>query len=381
MISELLSGREKDFLNQVTEFCQKEIAPACEEWEKNEDLPREIFTKAGRMGLMGITAPPEYGGLGLSYVAYTLVIEEMAKYYAALALDIAAHNALCVGHLLAAGTLEQKKRCLPKLVSAEWIGAWALTEPNAGSDTGGIATNAIQTASGWELTGHKIFITQGRRADLLIVMAATGTTDKGRKEISAFLVEKKYVQPIRKIPTYGMKASDTAEIKFDKAPAELLGERGHGQECALAILDRGRIGVAALAVGIARGALEAATHYALHRKQFGKPIADFEAIQWMIADSATELDAADLMTLRAARLQDQGLRSTKESAMAKLFTSEAASRICNRALQIHGGVGYSRDYPVERFLRDAKLCEIGEGTSEIQRIVIARQILKTDHGV
>jgi len=377
MTSELLNPREQDVFKQVVEFCQKEVAPYCEQWEKDENLPREIFTKAGKLGLMGMNTAPALGGLGLRYVASALIVQEMAKYYAALALDIAAHNALSVGHIVAFGSEEQKKRVVPKLVSGEWIGAWALTEPSAGSDTGGLATTATQTDKGWEITGHKMFITQGQRADLLVVMAVTGTNAQGKKEITSFLVEKKHVIPVRKILTYGVKSSDTAELRFDKAPAELLGERGHGQEYALTVLDRGRIGVASLAVGIAQAALDHACTHALHRKQFGKAIADFEAIQWMIADSATELEAARLMTLRAAELQDQGKRSTKESAMAKLYTSEVANRVCNRALQIHGGQGYTRDHPVERYLRDAKICEIGEGTSEVQRIVISRHILKS----
>ncbi len=363
------------FMARVADFCRTEVSPFCEQWEKDENLPREIFTKAGKLGLMGMIVPPALGGRGMSYVGYALAVSELARHHAALALDIAAHNALCVGHLYLAGSDVQKQTCLPRLISGEWLGAWALTESNAGSDMSGIQTLATPTQNGWEISGRKTFITQGRGADVLVVIAATGTTAKGRKEISAFIVRKDQVKPLRKIPTYGMKSSETSEIEFDRAQGELIGERGQGQEQTLAVLDRGRIGIAALAVGIARGALQAAALYALQRTQFGKAIAQFQAMQWMLADSATELEAAELLTHRAAEMQDKGLKTTKESAMAKLFAAEAATRICNRAMQIHGGVGYSRDHPIERFLRDAKLCEIGEGTSEIQRLVIARHVL------
>ena len=371
-----LNERERAFLSQATGFCHTHVARACEQWELEEFLPREIFTQAGGAGLMGMTLSPELGGRGLSFVAYIHVIIELAQHYAALALDIATHNSLCIGHIWSFGSEAQKQRYLPRLASGEWLAAWALTELQAGSDCGGMETTAVETQTGWELTGHKMFITQGRRGDILIVLAKTGTTADGQKELSAFLVHKEQVQVVRKIPTYGMKASDTAEIRFDRAKAELLGERGQGRRQALIMLERGRIGIAALAVGIAKAAFNAAHRHAVQREQFGHRIADFQAIQWMLADSATELEAAELLTLRAASMQDQVLRTPKESAMAKLFASEAATRICNRALQIHGGYGYSRDLPLERYLRDVKLCEIAEGTSEIQRLVIVRQLLK-----
>ena len=371
-----LNERESAFLSQAAEFCHTHVTPACEQWEKEEFLPREIFTQAGSAGLMGMTLSPELGGQGLSFVAYVQVIIELAQHYAALALDIATHNSLCIGHILTFGSKAQKQRYLPQLASGEWLAAWALTELQAGSDCGGMETSAVETQTGWELTGHKMFITQGRRGDILIVLAKTGTTADGQKELSAFLVHKEQAQVVRKIPTYGMKASDTAEIRFDHARAELLGERGQGRRQALIMLERGRIGIAALAVGIGKAAFNAARDHAAQREQFGQRIADFQAIQWMLADSATELEAAELLTLRAASMQDQVLRTPKESAMAKLFASEAATRICNRAMQIHGGYGYSRDLPLERYLRDVKLCEIAEGTSEIQRLVITRQLLK-----
>lgn len=373
---EPLNERERAFLKQATEFCRSHVASACEQWEQEEFLPREIFTQAGNAGLMGMMLSPELGGQGLSFVAYAQVIIELAQHYAALALDIATHNSLCIGHILTFGSEAQKQHYLPRLASGEWLAAWALTELQAGSDCGGMETTAVETQTGWELTGHKMFITQGRRGDILIVLAKTGTTADGQKELSAFLVHKEHMQVVRKIPTYGMKASDTAEIRFDRARAELLGERGQGRRQALIMLERGRIGIAALAVGIAKAAFNAARGHAVRREQFGHPIADFQAIQWMLADSATELEAAELLTLRAASMQDQGLRTPKESAMAKLFASEAATRICNRAMQIHGGYGYSRDLPLERYLRDVKLCEIAEGTSEVQRLVIVRQLLK-----
>lgn len=325
---------------------------------------------------MGMLAPPKFGGVGLSFVGYIAVLKEVARHFAALALNLATHNSLCIGQILAFGSAAQKERCLPRLARGEWLSAWALTEPEAGSDCGSMETRGEEKNSGWELTGHKLFTTQGSSADLLVVIAVTGSTADGAKELSAFLVSKDQVQTVRKIPTYGMKASDTAELRFDRAKAELLGERGRGRAQALLMLDRGRIGIAALALGIASAAYDAARQHALRRQQFGRPINEFQAIQWMLADSATELEAAELLITRAATMQDQGRKTTKESAMAKLFTGEAATRICNRALQVHGGYGYSRDYPLERYLRDVKLCEIAEGTSEIQRLLIARKVLK-----
>jgi alkylation response protein AidB-like acyl-CoA dehydrogenase len=371
-----LNEREKALLETAIQFCKKEVAPNATEWDKAENLPRDIFAKAGKLGLMGLTAPRALGGQEVSCVAYSMIIHEIAKSFAALAMDVAAHNALAIGHILKAGNDEQKKKYIPKLASGEWVGAWALTEPNAGSDSGGMETVGTLEGNQWILNGGKKFITEGSKGDVYVVIAQTGTNDKGKKEITSFVTTKDQVKPIRKIHTFGMKASDTAELKFINAKAELLGEKGHGQEYALAMLERGRIGIASMAVGIGRAAYEAAVHYSLERKQFGKAIAEFEAIQWMIADSAMELDAAELLVMRAAYMQDQGMKTPKESAMAKLFAGETASRVCNRSMQIHGGNGYSCDYPVERYLRDAKLCEIGEGTSEIQRIVISKNILK-----
>lgn len=382
LIPELYAGfiskAETAFLNKLPAFCRAEIAPHADRWERDEDLPRAVFRRAGRLGLMGIVTPKKRGGLGFGHAAYALIIRELARHQAALALDIAAHNALAVGHILGNCTEAQRKKVLPRLVNGDWLAAWSLTEPNAGSDSGGVETAAERRPDGaWELNGRKLYITQGRKADVLVVMAATGVTDKGRKEISAFLVEKSQVQPVRKVPTCGMRASETSEFRLVRARGELLGARGGGQAAALACLDKGRIGVAAVSIGLGRAALAAAAAHALRRKQFGKRLADFQALQFMIADSETELHAAELLVLQAAVKADRGERHSTESAMAKLFASEAGSRACARALQIHGGYGYTRDIPIERYWRDAKLCEIGEGSSEVQRIVISRAVLKS----
>jgi alkylation response protein AidB-like acyl-CoA dehydrogenase len=373
---DLLNERERQFLKDVTGFCRAEVDPYCEQWEKEESLPREVFSAAGKLGLMGMLAPEKFGGMGLSFIAYVSALREVAGHFGALALNLATHNSLCIGQILAFGSPAQKERCLPRLARGEWLSAWALTEPQAGSDCGSMVTTAEQKKDGWELNGQKTFITQGSRADIFVVIAVTGTKPDGAKELTAFLVNKDQGRVVRKIPTYGMKASDTAELRFDHAKAELLGERGQGRAQALLMLDRGRISIATLALGIAEAAYDAARRHALRREQFGRAISDFQAIQWMLADSATELEAAELLIMRAAAMQDQGLKTTKESAMAKLFVAEAATRVCNRALQVHGGAGYSRDYPLERCLRDVKLCEIAEGTSEIQRMLIARKVLK-----
>ena len=386
MFDESLTEADRQYLGRVEEFCRGMVDPCCAKWDDDENLPREIFTDAGRIGLLGMTAPADLGGRAMSFVAYAQVIMLLGRHCAALALDIAAHNALGLGHILMFGSDSQRKRYVPKLASGQWLGAWALTESNAGSDTNALESVAIESGDRWELTGQKMFITQGRRADVLVVMARTGKSPRpnaadqkildSKPEISAFIVGAQHRQVIRKIRTYGVKSSDTAEIGFDRAPAELLGQRGKGRENALSLLDRGRIGIAALAVGIARAARDDAAAYALRRKQFSRPIADFQAIQWMLADSAADLDAAELLTLKAAALEDRGQKNSRQASTAKLFASEAATRICNRAVQILGGRGLTRDFPVERYLRDAKVCEIVEGTSEVQRLIIARHVLK-----
>ncbi len=373
-----ISPAESAFLEQVEAFAANEVAPHADAWEEAEELPREIFERAGRLGLMGIAVPAGHGGRGFGYAAYALAIRELAKYQGALSIDIAAHNALAVGHILLQGTPAQHAHVFPRLVNGDWIGAWALTEPEAGSDSGGVQTTGTDLGNGkWEINGFKRFITLGRKADALVVMAATGTNEKGRKEISAFLVEKSQVEPLRKVPTCGLRASETSELRFTKARGELLGPRGSGQTAALACLDKGRIGVAAVSLGLARAALDAALKHVVARKQFGKRLADFQAIQFMLADCEVEMQAAELLVLQAAILATKGARHTKESAVAKLYASEAASRICNRALQVHGGLGYTRDIPIERFWRDARLSEIGEGSSEVQRLIISRMLLKS----
>ncbi len=372
-----LSATEITFLRKVTAFAETEIAPHADEWERQEELPRAAFMKAGKLGLLGITAPRALGGLGFGYAAYALAIRELAQHQAAFAIDLAAHNALGSGHLLAAGSPAQLKRVATKLAKGTWLAAWALTEPEAGSDSGGVQTAATEVSPGqWVLNGFKRYITLGHMADVVVVMAVSGQTAEGRKEISAFLVERSQIKPVRKVPTCGLRASDTAEFKLIEAKAELIGGRGTGQTTALACLDKGRIGVAAVSLGLARAALDAALRHAVNRRQFGKRLADFQAIQFMLADCEVELRAAEALVLQAAALATQGLRHTMESSVAKLYASEAASRICNRALQVHGGYGYTRDIPIERFWRDARLSEIGEGSSEVQRIVISRSLLK-----
>ena len=375
---EQLSSAETSFLARVADFAATEVAPHADAWEQQEQLPRAVFTRAGRLGLLGMTAPREAGGQGFGYIAYALAIREIARHQAALAIDIAAHNALGCGHLLAAGSPAQHRRVLPKLLKGTWLAAWALTEPEAGSDSGGVQTVATETGRGrWELTGQKRYITLGHTAEVLVVMAATGQTPEGRKEISAFLVNRSEVKPGRKVPTCGLRASDTAEFRLERARAELLGARGTGQAAALACLDKGRIGVAAVSLGLARAALDAALQHAVNRRQFGKRLADFQALQFMLADCEVELRAAEALVLQAATLATRGVRHTLESSVAKLYASEAASRICDRSLQVHGGYGYTRDIPVERYWRDARLGEIGEGSSEVQRIVISRALLKS----
>jgi alkylation response protein AidB-like acyl-CoA dehydrogenase len=369
------SERESEFLERVRSFGQTEVAPNAAEWDRVEQLPREIFRKCAGVGLIGTMVDEKNGGLGLRCSVFARAIREMARHCAALALDVAAINSLCLGHIMAVGSAEQKEKA-GKIIDGEWMGAWALTEPGAGSDTNSMTTVAEEGRDGlWRLNGQKLFITQGGFADLLVVMATTGIREDGRKEISAFLVEGSEATRVRKIPTYGVRASETSELLFENARAELLGLRGRGQADALRVLERGRIGVAAVACGIADAAIEEAMQFARSREAFGRTVAHFQMVQADFADCATELDAAWLLARRAAAMQDEGRPSAKESAMAKLFASEAGVRICNRCMNILGGRGYSRDFSVERYLRDAKVCEIGEGTSNVQRMVIFRKLI------
>ncbi len=372
-----LKPEELGFLQATAEFCRREIAPHAAAWEEQEELPRELFTKAGRAGLMGIMIPAALGGRGFGKTCYALVIEEVARHCGAFAMNLAAHNALCVGHPHGFASEELKRKIFPSALNGDWMVAWALTEPGAGSDTGGVETRAVLRPDGtWELSGHKLYITMGLHSDRMIVMAVTGTTEQGKKEFSAFWVETKDCTPIRKVKTLGVRASNTSELKLERAGGELIGARGAGQTAALACLDVGRIGIAGMSLGLARAAVEVATHRMLTRRQFGKRLADFQALQFKLADCEVELRAAEALLLEACVLADRGLKHTLESSVAKLYASEAASRACDRALQVCGGWGYTRDTLVERCWRDARLCEIGEGSSEVQRIVISRTILK-----
>jgi alkylation response protein AidB-like acyl-CoA dehydrogenase len=375
--AEHLRPQELEFLRATAGFCASEVAPHAAEWEEREELPRELFAKAGRAGLMGIMAPADLGGRGHGKLCYALAVEEVARHCGAFAMNLAAHNALCVGHPLGYAGEELRRKIFPRAVNGDWMVAWALTEPNAGSDTGGVATTAAQRPDGaWELSGHKLYITMGLHSDRMIVMAVTGTTEKGKKEFSAFWVETRDCTPVRKVRTSGVRASNTSELKLERVRGEMIGARGTGQSAALACLDVGRIGIAAMSIGLARAAVEVAARRMLTRVQFGKRLADFQALQFKLADCEVELRAAEALLLQACLLADRGQKHTLESSVAKLYASEAASRACDRALQICGGWGYTRDTLVERCWRDARLCEIGEGSSEVQRMVISRALLR-----
>jgi hypothetical protein len=350
------------------------------EWDEASEFPLAVVKKLGKMGLLGVIFPVEYGGAGMGYVDYALAIEELSAVDGSVGLTVAAHNSLGSNHIFLAGNEAQKRKYIPKLASGEWLAAWGLTEPGSGSDAAGARTTAVKKGDRYVLNGTKTFITNGHYADATVVIAVTDKT-KGTKGLSAFVVEKgtKGFRPGKKENKLGLRASDTSELIFEECeiPAEdLLGVEGEGFVDAMRILDGGRISIAALSLGIARGALDAALKYVKERRQFGKAIAEFQGIQWKLADMATELDAARLLTQRAAVLKDAGKKITRESAMAKLFASEVAVKICNEAVQLFGGYGFIKDYPAEKFYRDVKLCTIGEGTSEIQRMVIAREILK-----
>ncbi|HEU4401284.1 MAG TPA: acyl-CoA dehydrogenase family protein [Candidatus Polarisedimenticolia bacterium] len=363
----------------VREFAEKEIAPRSLQLDEAQQFPHDIMKKLGEMGMLGICFPPEYGGSGLNLRDYIIIIEEIGRVDGAVGLSVAAHNGLCSNHIFIAGSEEQKRRFLVPLARGEKIGAWSLTEPTAGSDASGTRSTAVRRGGDWVLNGSKTFATHGSVCDVAVVFAVTDRA-RGKHGISAFILEKGMpgFRPGKKENKMGCRASDTAEIVMEDCvvpDAQRLGREGEGFIDALRILDGGRIGIGALAVGIARGALEQALDYARTRRQFDRPIGDFQAIQWMLADSAVEIDAARLLVQRAAFLKDTGQDVTLASAMAKLFASETAVRVTNRAVQIHGGYGYIKEYPVERAYRDARITTIGEGTSEIQRLVIARRIL------
>ena len=376
----VLTEDQEALRKEIRQFAAREIAPHVSEWDEKSEFPAAVVKKLGAMGLLGVIFPPEYGGAGMGYVDYVLAIEELSAVDGSIGIIVAAHNSLGTNHIFLAGNEAQKRKYVPKLASGEWLGAWGLTEPGSGSDAGGARTTAVRKGDKWVLNGSKTFITNGSYADTAVVIAVTDKS-KGTHGLSAFVVEKgtKGFRPGKKENKLGLRASDTSELIFEdcEIPAEnLLGVEGEGFVDSMRVLDGGRISIAALSLGIARGALDAATKYVKERRQFGKAIAEFQGIQWKLADMATELDAARLLTQRAAVLKDSGRTVTRESAMAKLFASEVAVRICNEAVQLFGGYGFIKDYPAEKFYRDVKLCTIGEGTSEIQRMVIARELLK-----
>ena len=374
-----LSEEQRLLKKTVREFAEGELAPHSREWDEKQAFPREVFAKLAELGLMGVAWPTEYGGSGMSTLDWAVVMEELSRVDAGVALSLAAHHSLCSAHIFLAGSEEQKKKYLGPLARGEKVGCWGLTENSAGSDAGGTKTTAVRDGAHWVLSGSKTFITNGRVADTAVIMAVTDRS-KGKKGISAFIVEQgtKGFRAGKKEDKLGVRSSDTSELVFEdcRIPvANLLGVEGMGFIDTLRILDRGRIGIAAFSVGIAQAALEASMKYAKDRKQFGHAIADFQAVQFKIAEMATTVAAARLLTWRAASLRDEGREHTAESSMAKLFAGESAVDIALDAIQIHGGYGYTKDYPVERYLRDAKLGTIGEGTSEVQRLVIARELL------
>ena len=372
---------EQDQLRKaVREFAEAEIKPHVLEWDENQTFPLEVIKNLGKLGYLGSIFPEEYGGAGLGYIEYSIIIEELARVDPSVGLIVAAHTSLCSNHIYLAGTEAQKQKYLTKLTTGEFIGCWSLTEPEAGSDAGGTRSRAVREGDDWILNGSKTFTTNAHFADICVAMAVTDRT-MSQHGISAFLLEPGMSGFCvgKKENKLGMRASATGEVLFTDcriSDSQRLGTQGEGFIDSLRILDGGRISIAALAIGTAQGAYEAGLKYSKSRKQFGRPISEFQAIQFKLADMATGIEAARLMVHRAAYLKNQGKRITRESAMAKLFASEVAVKVCDEALQIHGGYGFIKDYPVEKFYRDVKLCTIGEGTSEIQRMVIARQLLK-----
>ena len=375
-----LSDEQLQLRKSVREFAEREIAPHVMEWDESAHFPMEVVRELGRLGLMGTIFPQELGGAGMGYIEYVLAIEELSRIDGSLGIIVAAHTSLCSNHIFIAGNDAQKQRYIPRLATGDAIGAWGLTEPGSGSDAGGARCSAVRRGNCWVLNGTKTFITNGKYADVCVVIAVTDKT-AGTHGLSAFIVEKGTpgFRAGKKENKLGLRASDTSELIFEDCmiPAEnLLGHEGEGFVDAMRVLDGGRISIAALGLGMAQGAYEAALRYSKQRKQFGQTISEFQAIQWKLADMATEIDAARLLAMRAAWLKDNHKKTTLESSMAKLYTSEVAVKVANEALQIHGGYGFVKDYPAEKFYRDVKLCTIGEGTSEIQRMVIARQLLK-----
>ena len=370
---QMIAGMAKD-------FAAKEIAPNLMKWDESQEFPVELFKKMGELGMMGVLVPTEYGGSGFGYHEYITAITEIAKVCGSIGLSMAAHNSLCTGHILAFGNEEQKKKYLPKLASAEFIGAWGLTEPNTGSDAMRMKCTAKKDGDDWVLDGTKCWITHGISSDLMVVIARTGELLDSHG-MTAFVVERSNpgLKAGKKENKLGMRASETSEVIFDNCrvhESAILGKEGQGFQQAMKVLDGGRISIAALSLGIAKGAYEASLKYSKEREQFGKPISEFQAISFKLADMATEIEAAELLTHQAADMKNKGKRMTKESAIAKYYASEVCVRASTEAVQIFGGYGYTKEFPVEKFYRDSKLCTIGEGTSEIQKLVISREVLK-----
>ena len=379
-----MNFERNEITSQVTQmardFAQQHIKPHVMEWDESQEFPVHVFKEMGKLGLMGVLVPEQWGGAGLTYFEYKAVIEEISKVCGSVGLSLAAHNSLCTGHILAFGNDDQKNKYLPKLATAEWIGAWGLTEPNTGSDAGNMKTTAVKEGDEWVINGTKNWITHGISGDIAVVMCRTGEP-RSKDNSTAFVVERGTpgFSGGKKENKLGMRASETAEMIFDNCripDANRLGEVGQGFKQAMKVLDGGRISIASLSLGIAKGAYEAALKYAQERQQFDKPIASFQGISFKLADMATEIEAADLLTLEACDVKNRGGNVTKISAMAKYYASEVSVKVSTDAVQIFGGYGYTKDFPVEKFYRDSKLCTIGEGTSEIQKMVISREVLK-----
>jgi alkylation response protein AidB-like acyl-CoA dehydrogenase len=375
-----LTEEQKQIKASVREFAESEIAPHVMEWDESQHFPVELQPKLADLGLLGVLFPEEYGGAGMGYVEYATIIEELSRVDGSVGISVAAHNSLCCNHIFSYGSEEQKKKFLTPLASGTHLGAWGLTEPSAGSDASGTKSTAVRADGGWIVNGSKNFITHAIHADTCVAMAVTDRS-KRSKGISAFIFEKGMngFSPSKKENKLGLRASETASVVFEDCfvpDSNLLGDEGQGFVNAMEVLDGGRISIAALGVGIAQGAYESAVRYSQERQQFGQPISEFQAIQFKLANMGTQIDAARLLMYRAAWMKDNGKKTTKESSMAKLFASEISVEVCEEAIQIHGGYGYTKDYPAEKYWRDSKLCTIGEGTSEIQRIIIAREILK-----
>lgn len=375
--------QKTEMQTQITEmirdFANKHIRPEMMEWDESQTFPVEVFRKLGELGLMGVLVPTEYGGSGLSYFEYVTVVSEIAKVCGSIGLSVAAHNSLCTGHILYFGNEEQKKKYLPKLATAEWIGAWGLTEANTGSDAGNMQCVATRDGDDWVLNGTKNWITHGKSGNVAVVLARTGEP-RTKNNVTAFIVERGTpgFSAGKKENKLGMRASETTELVFDNcriSDVQRMGEIGEGFKQAMKVLDGGRISIAALSLGIAKGAYEASLKYSKERHQFDQPICNFQAIAFKLADMAVKIEGAELLIYQAADMKNRGVKMTKESAMAKYYASEVSVEVSTDAVQIHGGYGYTKDFPVEKYYRDSKLCTIGEGTSEVQKLVISRDIL------